>query len=157
MAPGNSVPVCSIVSGVIVVILALAQIPMILLEHWPSSQFLWFLYLELVIHLDMTFKLFARLFPESDVADFYAFLGVFLAIVLSGWYYRVRIFQGLAFHYALVLAALVAIDSYSNLSRAAPGLPLGAVLAFGASLAAGALLAYGCFRVHLRYIAVFRA
>ena len=153
----NSIPVCSFISGAIVVILALAQIPMILLVHWPASQILWFAYLEFVVNLDMTYKIFAQIFPETAAVEFLVFLGVFLAIALSGWYFRVRIFQGLVFHYALFFAALIVIDSFMNLSSAETGWPVGSVVVFGAALAATAVLAHGCFRVHLRYIAVFRA
>ena len=159
MGPAHhkSIPVCSFISGTIIVILALAQILMILMAHWPASQILWFAYLEFVINLDLTYNMFEKLFPDSSSAEYFAFLGVFLAITLCGWYFRIRIFQGLVFHYALLIAALILIDSYINLSGAQTGWPVGAVVVFGAALAAAALLAHGCFRVHLRYIAVFRA
>ena len=83
LAHHKSIPVCSFISGAIVVILALAQIPMILLVHWPASQFLWFAYLEFVVNLDWTYKIFAQLFPETALAEFFAFLGVFLAITFG--------------------------------------------------------------------------
>lgn len=153
----NSIAVCSFVSGAIVVVLALAQIPMILLEQWPSSKFLWFVHFEFITNLDLVFKLFGQYFPETGFVEYLVFLGLFFAIALCGWYFRVRLFQGLAFHYALLVAALIAIDSYSNLSRAHSEPPLGAALVFVVALAAGVLLANGCLRVHLRYIAVFRA
>ncbi len=109
------------------------------------------------VNLDIVSKGFRMTFPETGAIEFLAFLGLLLTLTVLGWYYRVRLFQGLAFHYALVFGVLIVLDTWFNLAGTLVVWQVGPALILAIAVVACAVLADGCLRIHARYFAVFRA
>ncbi len=149
--------ICSGLSGAIILLLMVVQLLTMLFQFWPSSKLLWFIHFEFTVNLDVVSKGFQTTFPETGAIEFLAFLGLLLSLTVLGWYYRVRLFQGLAFHYALVFGVLIVLDTWFNLPGTLVNWQVGPALILAIAVVACAVLADGCLRIHARYFAVFRA